>query len=373
MVRLLHTADVHLGRQFPSLRQKAGDYRSQLLRTFEKTADMAVSENVSVLLIAGDLFDSNRIFGVTIAKVIAVFQKLQQSGIRVCIVPGTHDAFTEESIYRSVHFPSNVTVFTPENDRYTYKDIELTVYGRVADSSSLGTNPLKGLSLESSSKYHVGMTHCSLKRPGIENEAPLLVPSEIAVSGLDYLALGHWHSYKDVSQGNTSACYSGSPEPIDMDQRGAGSAVMLTVDEKNGVEIEPVRVGTKRIDSFVIDVSPIESVDGIIKTILKHADPNLILEVTLSGLQRVDYSLNILTLEKELGNEFFNLRIIDQSQPKLDEIKLQDFPDKTVTGRFLRIMEEKVAVAGTPEDKAIYEEALTLGFALLQRHSQVIE
>jgi len=45
---------------------------------------------------------------------------------------------------------------------------------------------------------------------------------EIANFGFDYLALGHWHSFQDFSQGNTKAFYCGSPEPISMDQKGSG-------------------------------------------------------------------------------------------------------------------------------------------------------
>ena len=84
MVQLLHTGDVHLGRQFPSLRSKAGEYRNQLVRTFEKIVDLADSEKVSLLLISGDLFDTNRVYGLTIGRVLSAFRKLEASGIRCC-------------------------------------------------------------------------------------------------------------------------------------------------------------------------------------------------------------------------------------------------------------------------------------------------
>lgn len=374
MVRLLHTADVHLGRQFPSLRNRAGEYRSQLLRTFEKIIDLAIAEKVSLLLIAGDLFDTNRVYGLTVGKVLSEFKKLERADVRVCIIPGSHDAYVEDSIYRSLRFPPNVSVFTPEHSEQTYKDLDITIYGMVSDSKSWRKSPLQGLSLTEKSKFHIGIAHCSIKLPGIiESEAMLLDKDKIASSGLDYLALGHWHSFRDFSLGTTMACYCGSPEPIDMDQKGSGNVVMVTLHEKNNVAIQPIRIGAKRCESITIDVSPFESSDTIAERIEARSDPNLILEVTLTGLSSMGYDLSCQEIENMLGGHFFNLRVLDRSHPKLEEAKSQNYPEKTVIGRFLRIIEEKIATASTQEDKSRYEETLRLGFALLQGRSQVIE
>ncbi len=220
------------------------------------------------------------------------------------------------------------------------------------------------------------MAHGSIRRPGIiENNAVMLEPAEIARSGLGYLALGHWHSFQDFSQGDTAACYCGSPEPISMDQKGAGNAVMVTLKEGKKAEFEPVTVGSKKCDSVTIDISPFESAAGIVQAIEARSDPNLILEVVLTGLSGLDDELRYQELEKKnmLCERFFDLRVVDRTNPKMEEIKSRHYPDKTVVGRYLSIIEEKIAAAATPEDKSLYEEALKLGFALLQGRSQVIE
>lgn len=374
VVRLLHTADVHLGRHFPSLRNKGGEYRQQLLRTFERIVDLAVSENVSLLLIAGDLLDSNRVHGLTIGKLLSLLAKLQASGIRVCIIPGTHDAYGDDSVYRSLTLPQNVVLFTPEHRQQSFEDLGLTVYGMVAERGDWGKSPLQGLSLDQASKFHVGMAHCSVRRPGVvDSDAAILDADEIARSGLDYLALGHWHSFQDFSQGKTAACYSGSPEPLDIDQKGAGNVVMVTLYDKEKAEVRPIQVGTRKCESMPIDVSSLESPDGVRKAIEARADPNLFLDVTLTGLARMDCDLDCQEMENMLGGKFFHLRVTDRSHPQLEQARSQNYPEKTVAGRFLRIAEEKIATASTEADKALYEEALRLGFALLQGHSQVIE
>ncbi len=374
MIRVLHTADIHLGRKFPFLRERGREYRNQLLKTFEKIVDLAISEDVSLLLVAGDLFDTNRVHGIIIGKVLSAFKKLEDKDIPVCILPGTHDAYNEDSIYRFVRFPSNVTVFTPEHDKEIYKDLDLTVYGKAFDGRLLGESPIHGLSIIKESNFHVGMAHCSIKIEGlIEKDAMILDKSEVANSGLDYLALGHWHSFQDFSQGGTKSFYCGSPEPISMDQKGAGSVAMVTIHEKGNVTVDPVRVGTKKLDEITIDVGLVKSIDGIIEMIEAKADPNLILEVTLAGLCGMEYDLSSQEIEDELGQRFFSLRVLDKSHPRLEEVKSENFSEETVTGKFVRIIEGKIATASNEEDKVLYEEALKLGFALLQGRLQVIE
>lgn len=374
MVRLLHTSDIHLGRQFPMLRSKASEYRNQLLKTFEKIVRLAGTEGVSLLLIAGDLFDTNRIYGLTVGKVLSEFKELDTAGIRVCIIPGTHDAYDKDSVYRSLSFPPNVTVLTPEHNIQTYEDLGLTVYGMVPETRYWENSPLEHLPLVQESTFHVGMIHCSINIAGrMQNDTGTLDRNAIGSSGLDYLALGHWHSFQDFSQGRTAACYSGSPEPIDMDQTGAGNVVMVTLKENEKAEFQPIFVGTKKSDTVTIDVSPFESIEPLSRIIESRADPNLILEATLTGLCKINYTLNAREIEDMLGGRFFNLRVINETHPALATVKLNHYTDKTVTGRYLRIIEEKIATAGSPEDKSLYEEALKLGFALLQGQLQVIE
>ena len=57
-LRLLHTSDVHLGATFKVLGERGREQRRQLEATFARVVTLAIEERVSVLLIAGDLFDS---------------------------------------------------------------------------------------------------------------------------------------------------------------------------------------------------------------------------------------------------------------------------------------------------------------------------
>jgi DNA repair exonuclease SbcCD nuclease subunit len=373
MIKILHTADVHLGREFPSLREKGADYRRQLLTTFGLTMDLALRQNVSLVLIAGDLFDSNAVLGAPVRTALASFKRLEAAGIRVCVLPGTHDRYSEDCIYRFIDLPSNVTVLTPQRLSQTYADLDLTVYGRAFDGKMDGTSALQGLSLSGDTKLHVGMAHCSLRIDGaVDKETMLVDKAEIAGSRLDYLALGHWHSFRDCSQGATKAFYCGSPEPIDMDQKGAGSAALVTIHDRSMVDVERMRVGSKVFDEIRINVELVRSVEDIAHIISAKADPNLILEAALEGIPNLDHEVDPHELEEELGRLFFCLRVTDHTNERLDDVPTEDYPQDTVAGRFIRSMEAKMTQCPA-DDKGIYAEALRLGFALIQKGPRVIE
>jgi DNA repair protein SbcD/Mre11 len=374
MFKLLHTGDIHLGRQFPALKVKANEYRSQLINTFEKIADLAAVEKVSLVLITGDLFDTNRVFGLPVNKTLSIFKKLELSNIRVCLIPGSHDDYSADSIYRCLSFPSNVTLLTPKHSQQTFSDLNLTICGMVPGTWPWEMSPFQGLPSIGESRFHVGMAHCLVDSPEQKPENQVVLEtSEIANSGLDYLALGHQHFFQDCSQGNTPACYCGSPEPLDMDLRGTGQVVVVTLTEDNKAQFQAISIGTKKSDSVTIDVTNLDSIQSVIPMIQTRADPNLILKVFLVGTSHIDNFLNFQEIEELLGDYFFNIRIIDNSHPDLEAINLQNYPDKTMTGRYLRILQDKIAAATTAEDKSLYEATLKLGFALLQGNIKVRE
>jgi exonuclease SbcD len=373
MIRILHTADVHLGHEFPSLREKGPEYRRQLLATFERIIDLAARQNVSLLLIAGDLFDTNAVMGTPVRAVLASFKKLQAAGIRACVLPGTHDAYSEDSIYRFVDFPANVTVLTPQRVSQTYADLDLTVYGKASDGKLVGTSALQGLSLCADSRLHVGMAHCSLRMDGVTDKESMVVDkNEIGASRLNYLALGHWHSFRDCSQGVTKAFYCGSPEPISMDQKGAGSVALVNIHDTGKVDVQQIQVGSRVFDQMTINLELVKSLDDIAQIISAKADPNLILEVTLRGIPYLERPLDPREVEEELGGRFFCLRVLDRASERLDDVPVEDYPQDTVAGGFIRAMEARMAKC-SPDEKGIYAEALRLGVALIQKGPQVIE
>src|SRR5215212_1599064 len=101
MLRLLHTADVHLGARHADLGARAAAQRERQFAAFVATVDLALSERVDVLMIAGDLFDSNVQPRRSVERVAGQLRRLVAARIRTVITPGTHDVHDGASIYRA--------------------------------------------------------------------------------------------------------------------------------------------------------------------------------------------------------------------------------------------------------------------------------
>jgi DNA repair exonuclease SbcCD nuclease subunit len=95
------------------------------------------------------------------------------------------------------------------------------------------------------------MAHGHFVEDRREPRSSLITPDEIAGSNLDYLALGHVHVFRDVSQGGVRACYPGAPRiPYAPD---AGSVAIVQLDPETGVTIEERRLGATILDPDDLD------------------------------------------------------------------------------------------------------------------------
>ena len=72
-VKILHCADIHLGAAENFLSTRAESRRAETLITFEKIINLARDRAVDILLIAGDLFNSNKIEKSLIDRVFECF------------------------------------------------------------------------------------------------------------------------------------------------------------------------------------------------------------------------------------------------------------------------------------------------------------
>src|SRR4029078_10276002 len=83
--------------------------------------------------------------------------------------------------------------------------------------------------------WQVGMIHGALAIPDrTDGDEVVFTREEIAASGFDYLALGHWHSYQQAVSGGTTYAYSGAPEPVAISQDGAGNVVLVELEATAG-------------------------------------------------------------------------------------------------------------------------------------------
>jgi DNA repair exonuclease SbcCD nuclease subunit len=365
MLKIFHTADIHLGAKFRGLGDRGASQREQLRATFKSIVATAIDERANIVLVAGDLFDSNQQAQRNIDLVVEQFNLLGSNNIPVCLIPGTHDPLDSSSIYRKVDFAGrcpNLTVFSEEDMCYKeYAGLDLTVYGKPNLSNRSYVSPLKGLKRLTSSKFHVAMAHGSFYIPErIAEDDHVFRLEEVEASGMDYLALGHWHRVYNCSK-KPQAWYPGPPEWIP-DQKERGVVLLVSLSDAGEVKVEPKKIGLRDYDEVEMDMGEIQDWATLKTRICEGANKNLVRKVTLRGLRDADLIVTPEELEAELGEKFFHLGITDKSHPKLTEVAEDE--ERLIRTRFIKLM--KAQIEGLQgEERDIAESALQYGIALL--------
>jgi exonuclease SbcD len=238
-LKLVHTSDVHIdgGASSPFSRQEPG-FTGRAETAFRQVIDAARDEGADLLLIAGDLFESSRVGGAAIDFVLG---ELSRATCTVVLLPGNHDCYDDASVYRRVDFEeagSHVHTLTSlEGETLALPGLHATVWGRAMADHDHSNRPLAGIPARSGDWWHLGIAHGLLTADRSEQRSSLITPEEIEGSGLDYLALGHVHVFREVSQRSTTACYSGSPAPLHRAAGEAGSVAVVTLDPAFGVTL----------------------------------------------------------------------------------------------------------------------------------------
>src|SRR6476660_5180108 len=279
MLRLLHTADVHLGARHADLGEQAAAQRERQFAAFRATVDLAIAERVD-----------------------AELRRLAAAKIRTVIIPGTHDVYDRSSLYR-VHdlaalagsSPDDdlVTVLTPDHPSVHLAACDVDVHGAVFATKRAPTSPFAAIHVDredpAAATWQVGMIHGALAIPDrTDGDEVVFSREEIAASGLDYLALGHWHSYQQAVSGGTTYAYSGAPEPVAISQDGAGNVVLVELGATAGGRTDratPRTVGKTRFQKLDLDAAAIADQPALVSQLSALADPDLVLDVRLTGVR----------------------------------------------------------------------------------------
>jgi exonuclease SbcD len=383
-IRIVHTADVHLGARHTDLGERAAAQRERQFAAFVATVDLAIEAQADLFLVAGDLFDSNGQPRRSVERAAEQLGRLAARRIRSILLPGTHDVYDRASIYRAYDLAELakvsadsglVTVLTPERPELHIPELDTVVFGRVFATKRAPTSPLAGFSAASATEtWKIGMLHGSLLIPGrTDGDEVVFTTAEVAASGLDYLALGHWHAAQVATAGAVRYAYAGAPEPVAVDQDRAGQALLVTlslVDGRRVVEVEERTVGRTRFLRHDVDAAVIGSQPALIAAVAALADPDVVAEVRLVGIRPDDLDVDLDEVTRALSSSFLSIRVRDRSVvpiPPTDEIPGPD----TILGSLVRDTEARIAdaEADADADPARAAEAAELRDALaIARH-----
>jgi DNA repair exonuclease SbcCD nuclease subunit len=362
-LKILHTADVHLGAKFLGLGRKGEYQREQLLQAFDETVNLAIRERVDLLLIAGDLFDSPNVSRSLIARVAYRMHDLAAVGIPVLVSPGTHDPYGERSIWRASELADveNLTVFKTEQMLpVRFPELDCTVYGNANVKPFANKYPLAGLELTAEARWQIGMLHASFEIPDVVDDTYVVTAEQVRDCGLDYLALGHYHSLSDRSAGGVGAFYPGSPEMVRMQKGDFGYALLVEFDD--GVTVDSFKVGKRTYEELTIKAEDVGAV-GMTAMIESRADVNKVLHIFIEGARRAGYP-DVEELVASVSDNFFDISYIDRSWVAPSSLEPDAYPEGSAARLYLGIL--KASLTGSSDsEKDEITDAMQHGLTLL--------
>ncbi len=235
MLKLLHTADWHLGRRFPSFPEDAQKKLSRArMDVVDAILDVARRNAVHAILCAGDLFDDPAPTPDFWQELAKRFTARGADHPPVFLVPGNHDPLTPESVWAPGHaFRARLPqwVHVVDRDDFTY-DLSPTavLYARPCRSKA-GESDLAMLlpaREPGDERLRIGCVHGSV----FDNDkANFPIRKDAGVQrGLDYLAIGDFHSFSDAAADlPVPAVYPGAPEATAFDEHDSGSVALVAL------------------------------------------------------------------------------------------------------------------------------------------------
>ena len=327
-MKFIHCADVHLDAPMTAHLsvEKAEQRRRELLETFLELVEYAKNSGVRAVLIAGDLFDGMRASATTQDAVFSAMENAHD--VDFLCLPGNHDG--ENVAFTRLRLPQNVVVFGGQWQTVRYDGVAVSGCALLRSNCE---SLYEGLQLDPEAT-NIVMLHGQLATmAGVD----LVDKTRLRGCGVDYLALGHIHSYGcERLDERGVACYSGCLEGRGFDECGQKGFVELTCE--NGVlSAAFVPFARRRLHVVPVDITNVTSVTTMLALAQQMAADipcDDLVSFELQGTYSVDANKDLAYLETSLNREFFYARVLDKTELRVDAA---DFAyDQSLRGAFVR-------------------------------------
>ncbi len=347
-MKLIHCADLHLDSPLGAnlSAEKARQRKAELLSTFRELVCHADENRVSAILIAGDLFDSAHLS----KKTADYVTDLIRSHPDLCFfyLAGNHDRGS--SLASRDDRPENLYAFEDGWRSYSFGDVTITAAERPdPDTLSLNTG-----------EVNIVLMHGQERAGRGEGAEDIIHLGKLKNKGIDYLALGHLHEYRELALDNRGvACYSGCPEGRGFDECGPKGYVLLDVEGKR-ITHTFVPFAKRELHTVDCDITGFSSQLELEKRLLAATagiPSHHMVKAVLRGKVSAGAIKDLTQLSTLLSDRFWFAKLRDESRL---EINPADFcNDISLRGEFFRhVMASKLS----PEEK---ERVIACGFCAL--------
>lgn len=362
-IRIIHGADFHLDSPFQALSSaKAAMRREEQRLMLQRLAELADQEHADLMLLAGDLLDSDNTYCETGEELI---RRLGSVSCPVVISPGNHDYYSSSSPWARLKLPENVTVFKENTIRFlSVPSAGARVYGAAfTDRNSPAL--LRGFHAE----RRQGIYNLLCMHGEVANPASVYNPvteEELAASGIDYAAFGHIHQASGLNR--SGSCYyawPGCPEGRGFDECGEKSVYIVELGP-DGCELRTADISTRQYRALTLDISEKDPL-LLIHTSLPDDTVRDVYRITLTG--ETAEAPDLRKLHQNLDEMFFSLQLKDHT--RLQKDVWASAGEDTLRGLFLTKLRTLYDKAQTDAEKTRIEHAARWGLAALDNGEEV--
>ena len=244
-MRFIHTADWQIGMKAVHLGEKAETARRARFQSARRIIEIAREHRADFIILAGDTFEHH---GIERAKVREIANLLSTAPCPVFVIPGNHDPAGSGSVWEDECWSRSSHVHL----LLAAEAVEVcggTLYPCPALNRTSAADPTAWIAGTAADGVRIGIAHGSVVgHPEMGDGYP--IPADAAGRlGLDYLALGHYHSTAlyPGADGATRMAYSGTQEPTCFQERDSGNVLVIEI---AGAGASPViqRIRTRVLD-----------------------------------------------------------------------------------------------------------------------------
>lgn len=236
-MRFLHLADVHLDTPFRGRsRELATRLREAGRAALVDAVEVAIRESADAFLIAGDLFDGERLSWPSERLLVESMERLLAAGIHPLYATGNHDPGRGAGLRAGIAWPEGMTVFDESSPRRVAVEREGRPIGWVTGAGHEGPAEARDLSATfprpPGPLPEVALLHTQVLRSRGADSHDRYAPSsldELIATEYDYWALGHVHLRQELS-GDPAVHYPGNPQGRHPGESGARGALLVDVE-----------------------------------------------------------------------------------------------------------------------------------------------
>lgn len=322
-MRFIHTGDIHLGAHPENKREWAANRGDEIWGTFEKLIKKIKRDSVDLLIIAGDLFHRQPLLR-EIKEVDYLLSTIPDTKVVICA--GNHDAIKKGSFYEGFQWSENVIFIEDKNiKKIDIEGMNTCVYGLSYHETEIEENLYDHIIVDDIDKINILVAH-----GGDEKHIPIN-KKKLAMSGFDYVAMGHIHK-PDIDEKNRMA-YCGSLEPIDMNDMGERGYIYGEVN-KYRLELEFVPFAKRIYKEVDFTVTPtvtnMEIRHRLLELMKENGEENMF-KVTFDGYRDPDFEINAQDII-QIGNI---VSIEDKTVPDFDFEELYEDNHDNILGMFI--------------------------------------